>query len=213
MSVHTPSDITAPLAHTDVVVLDYLAALWAESEDLSPELRDELMTTVADYIAVRRTSPADPIADPEQIVGRLGPPEALVASVRRGRMPSHLRLPVPAAPRPRPAPPRAAGDSGTADSIAIGLLTAGAFVLPVISPLAGMIIVSHSRRWSAAQKAASWVLLSGSALCALIFPLLVAVVTYDSGFSLVLAYLTLLAGSVIAGATLLPGLLGRRPTP
>ena len=26
---------TAPLAHTDVIVLDYLAALWAQSEDLS----------------------------------------------------------------------------------------------------------------------------------------------------------------------------------
>src|SRR5689334_22514841 len=46
---------SAPLAHTDVVVLDYLAALWAESEDLSPELRDELVNTVADYIALRRT--------------------------------------------------------------------------------------------------------------------------------------------------------------
>ncbi len=38
-------------ADADVIVLDYLAALWAESEDLSPDLRDELMTTVADYIA------------------------------------------------------------------------------------------------------------------------------------------------------------------
>src|ERR671917_585279 len=72
---------TAPLAHADVVVLDYLAALWAESEGLAPELRDELMTTVADYIAARRTSVSDPISDPEEIVGRLGPPEAIVASV------------------------------------------------------------------------------------------------------------------------------------
>ena len=45
---------TAPLAHTDVIVLDYLAALWAQSEDLSPQMRDDLMTTVADYISARR---------------------------------------------------------------------------------------------------------------------------------------------------------------
>jgi len=48
---------SAPLAHTDVVVLDYLAALWAQSEELSPEMRDELMSTVADYIAVRLGRP------------------------------------------------------------------------------------------------------------------------------------------------------------
>ena len=45
---------TAPLAHTDVIVLDYLAALWAQSEDLSPQQRDDLMSTVADYIQARR---------------------------------------------------------------------------------------------------------------------------------------------------------------
>ncbi len=67
------SDTTAPLAHSDVIVLDYLAALWAESEDLSVELRDELMTTVAEYIALRRTSVADPLADPEQIFDRARP--------------------------------------------------------------------------------------------------------------------------------------------
>ncbi|MEV6492547.1 hypothetical protein AB0M20_28605, partial [Actinoplanes sp. NPDC051633] len=102
-----PNQDTAPLAHADVIVLDYLAALWAESEGLAHELRDELMTTVADYIAARRTSVSDPISDPEEIVGRLGPPEAIVASVRRGRMPAHLRMPLPppVPVRRRPAPP------------------------------------------------------------------------------------------------------------
>ncbi|MEU4220002.1 hypothetical protein AB0F10_32240, partial [Actinoplanes sp. NPDC026623] len=80
---------TAPLVHTDVLVLDYLAALWAAGEDLEPALRDELMTTVADYIAMRRTSPTDPIDDPAQILHRLGPPEPLAAAARRGRVPAH----------------------------------------------------------------------------------------------------------------------------
>ncbi len=203
-----PSADTAPLAHADVVVLDYLAALWAESDDLSPELRDELMTTVADYIALRRTAATDPIADPGQIVGRLGPPEALVAAVRRGRMPTHLRLPAPPAPRPRP---RAAAGSGPADPTAVALLMAGPFVLPLISPLAGMVMVSASPRWTVAHKAGAWVLTLGSILGAVILAALVAAFTYDSGAGVLVAYLVMVAGSVIAGASLLPGLAGRRP--
>ncbi len=203
-----PSTQAAPLAHADVVVLDYLAALWAESEDLSPELRDELMTTVADYIAMRRTATTDPIADPEQIVGRLGPPEALVAAVRRGRMPTHLRLPVP--PPPRPAP-RVTEGAGPADPTAVALLMAGPFVLPLISPLAGMVMVSASPRWSFANKVGAWVLALGSVLGAVILAALTAAFTYDSGLGVLVAYLVMAAGSTLAGATLLPGLASRRP--
>jgi len=204
-----PHADTAPLAHADVIVLDYLAALWAESEDLSPNLRDELMSTVADYIAMRRTANAYPIADPEQIIGRLGPPEALVASVRRGRMPTHLRLPLPPAPRARPPVP--ADRSGPAESTAIALLMAGVFVLPVVSPLAAMVMVSASARWNAAQKAAAWVLVAGSTLCAVLLALIVAAFTYDSGSGLGVGYLTTVTGSFVAGIALLPGLVARRP--
>ena len=202
------SDTTAPLAHSDVIVLDYLAALWAESEDLSPELRDELMTTVAEYIALRRTSAADPLSDPEQIVGRLGPPEALVASVRRGRMPTHLRLPV--APPPRPVA-RTRQSSGSGDSTALALIMAGAFLLPVLGPLAGMMMVSSSPRWTVAQKGAAWVLVAGSTVCALMLALISAVFMYGADAGLAFAYLTVLAGAFVAGITLLPGLIGRRP--
>ncbi len=202
-----PSADTAPLVHADVVVLDYLAALWAESDDLTPELRDELMTTVADYIAMRRTAVTGPIADPAQIVGRLGPPEALVASVRRGRMPTHLRLPV--APPPRPAP-RAAEAAGPADSTAVALLMAGPFVLPVVGPLAGMVMVSASSRFPVAHKAAAWVLVLGSTLAAFVLALLTAAFMYDSGLGVLVAYLTMVAGSFVAGVTLLPALAGRR---
>jgi hypothetical protein len=204
-----PQEITAPLAHADIVVLDYLAALWAESEDLTPELRDELMTTVADYIAMRRTAVADPIADPAQIVGRLGPPEALVASVRRGRMPMHLRLPAAAPPRRVPAPHPES--TGTAASTAVALLLAGTFVLPIVSPLAAMVMVSASRRWSGAQKAAAWLLTGGATLCGFLLMLVAAAFTNGSGFAIVLGYLTMVAGAFIAGVTLLPGLIARRP--
>jgi hypothetical protein len=208
-----PLDQTAPLAHADVIVLDYLAALWAESEELSPDLRDQLMTTVADYIAMRRTSPSDPLSDPQQIVGRLGPPEALVGAVRRGRMPAHLRLPmnqtglipahrpVPPAPDPMPVP-----DRTTADGAAIGLLMGGGFVLPVVAPVAGMAITSVSQRWTMAQKMAAWTLVLGSMLAGFILSLVTLAASNEPALALFVAYSTAVTGSMIAGITLIPGL-------
>jgi hypothetical protein len=199
------------LAHGDVIVLDYLAALWAESDDLSPELRDELMSTVADYIAMRRTSTSDPLADPEQIVGRLGPPEVLVAAVRRGRMPMHLRLPVPPRTTPMKAVAPAPADGPSAgDSTAVALLMAGSFVMPVVSPLAGLVMVSSSGRWSREQKTAAWVLAVGGTAAALFVMVLFAAATAQAGPALVMAYLVMVTGSVVAGLCLLPGLVGRR---
>lgn len=196
---------TAPLAHADTLVLDYLAALWAAADDLAPELRDELMTVVADYIAMRRCSPADPIEDPRQILHRLGPPEGLAAAARRGRMPAHLRRPVmpvmPVAP--------AARASGHLEYAGIALITAGSVVLPVISPLAGLLLVSGSPRWSPAQKTAAWVLAALPVLLG--FVMVLAALAFGEGPEvLVLAYLAMVGGAIIAGLSLLPGLSARR---
>jgi hypothetical protein len=196
---------TTPLAHSDVLVLDYLAALWGASDDLAPELRDELMTTVADYIAMRRTSAADPLEDPRHILHRLGPPEALAAAARRGRMPAHLRRPAV----PAPLPPPAAGSSSGPEFAGIALLTAGSVVLPVISPLAGLMLVSGSPRWSPAQKTAAWVL---AGLPVLLGFVMVLAAAFFGGRPevLLLSYLAMVAGAIIAGLSLLPGLTARR---
>jgi hypothetical protein len=196
---------TAALTHGDVVVLDYLAALWAESEDLSPDLRDELMAAVTDYVALRRTAASDPIADPVQIVGRLGPPEALVAAARRGHLPPHLRR--PALPQPLPAP--AVPDVGPSEYIALALLTAGAFIVPVAGPVAGMLLASGSPRWTAAQKATAWVLTAGSAgLSAML--LMFAAVSGLTEIAVFLAFAVLVAGPVTAGVTLKRAVTDRR---
>lgn len=72
---------TAQLTRADAVVLEYLGELWAQSEGLTPRLRDELMVTVARYINSRR-----PAAwDAAEVVRWLGPPEALVAAIRLGQ--------------------------------------------------------------------------------------------------------------------------------
>jgi hypothetical protein len=51
-----PADVTAPLAHADVIVLDYLAALWAESGDLSPQMRDERPPSASRSKSIRMTT-------------------------------------------------------------------------------------------------------------------------------------------------------------
>jgi hypothetical protein len=196
-----PNQETAPLAHADVIVLDYLAALWAESEGLAHELRDQLMTTVADYIAARRTSVSDPLSDPAQILGRLGPPEELIAAVRRGRMPAHLRMPMPPV---RPDRPVERPQAGGTDSAAIALLMGGGVVLPVVCPIAAMAMVSASPRWTVPQKTAAWVLVLGSVFSGFVLSVLTMAATNQPGLALIVAYLVATAGSMIAGCTLLP---------
>jgi hypothetical protein len=197
---------TTPLAHTDGLVLDYLAALWGASEDLAPDLRDELMTTVADYIAMRRTSVADPLDDPRHILQRLGSPESLVAATARGRIPAHLRRPAAAAPLP---PPAAPASSNALEYGGIALITAGSVLMPVVSPLAGLLLISGSARWSPAQKTAAWVLAMLPVLLG--FVMVVVLASLGSGGEvLVLAYLAMVAGAIIAGLSLLPGLTARR---
>ncbi|BFU44089.1 HAAS signaling domain-containing protein [Krasilnikovia sp. MM14-A1004] len=194
---------TAPLAHTDVLVLDYLAALWAETEDLAPELRDELMTTVADYVARRRAAGGE---QPERIIRRLGPPEDLAAAVRRGRMPPHLRLPALAPVAPvGPA-------SGTTDYVAVTLLIVGAVFLPLVAPLAGMALVTGSPRWTPAQKAAAWVLAATPSLCGMLLMAGAVLISSEIGPVMLLAYLAMVGGPFIAGLTLLPGLSARPQT-
>jgi len=194
------------MAHADTLVLDYLGALWAETDDLAPELRDELMSTVADYIAARRVAGEN---DPEVILGRLGPPAAIAASVRRGRMPPHLRLPVLRAPVAPPGP----GTPSAIEYTAVALLTGGAVVLPVVAPLAGMLLVSGSPRWSPAQKTAAWVLAGTPALFG--FLAFVGWVFFGgpgAPDALALAFLAMIGGPFIAGLSLLPG-LSRRTAP
>src|SRR5689334_21493210 len=186
---------TAPLAHTDVIVLDYLAALWAQSEDLSPQLRDDLMTTVADYIQARRMAAA-PLEDAAAIVQRLGPPESLVEAARRGQIPAHIRLPA-LIPPPAPAPvaPAYQGQAGgAAEYFAVGMLTAGALFLPVVSPVGGILLASASPHFTAAEKATGWTLTAGSAAAWVFLTLFFASMPFHTGAAFLLIYFALTAG-------------------
>ncbi|MEU4222594.1 hypothetical protein AB0F10_45555, partial [Actinoplanes sp. NPDC026623] len=110
---------------------------------------------------------------------------------------------------PAPLPPPAPAPSGHLEYAGIALLTAGSVVLPVICPLAGLLLVSGSPRWSPAQKTAAWVLTALPAL--LTFVMVLGALAFGGGAEvLVLGYLAMVAGAVIAGLSLLPGLTARR---
>ena len=208
---------TAPLAHTDVIVLDYLAALWAQSEDLSPQQRDDLMSTVADYIQARRMAAA-PLEDAAAIVQRLGPPESLVDAARRGQVPAHIRLPalIPHRPAMPPAAPAMHGQvAGISEYFAVGMLTAGALFLPVASPVGGMLLASASPHFTAAEKATGWMLTAGSAAAGVFLLLFFAAAPFDGGAAaiLLLIYFVLTAGAFAAGLTLLNALRRRQGSP
>ncbi|MFC7532914.1 hypothetical protein [Actinoplanes sp. GCM10030250] len=222
--------MTAPLAHTDTLVLDYLATLWAASEDLPPEARDDLMQTVANYITLRQ----DLAEDPALVLGRLGPPEQLAAAVRRGGMPTHLRLPASFGPASFAAGSLGAGSlgggslgggsfgggsfggaaglasapstGGGPEHAAITLLLAGTFVLPVVGPMAGLLVATGSGKWTPAQKAAAWILTTGSAAGALLCALVLAGFGSGGGLFFLTLYLGCCAGAVAAGQTLRMGL-------
>jgi hypothetical protein len=185
---------TAPLAHDDVLVLDYLAALWAAADDLPPETRDDLMNTVAGYIAMRR----DLADDPSRVLSRLGPPEDLVAAVLRSGTPTHLRLPV-YAPAPPPPPPARTGGS---DQVAIALLTGGAVVLPMVGQAAGLLVATVSPRWTGMQKAAAWLLVGGPPAGTFLLLAILAGVSVFSGLGFFMMYAAACAGSIVAGLAL-----------
>jgi hypothetical protein len=187
-----------PLAHQDALVLDYLGELWAATDDLAPDLRDELMHAVAQYVARRRSADCDGVV---RILTMLGPAEELAAAARRGRTPAHLIAPAVA-----PAP--TSGVAGPVEWTGVTLITAGSVVLPVVGPLAGILLVSSSDRWSPVQKAAAW-LLAGAPTALGVLIVLFAMVTGRDALS-VAAYLAMVAGPMSAGLTLMPGLFARR---
>ncbi|MEV4279029.1 HAAS signaling domain-containing protein [Actinoplanes xinjiangensis] len=181
---------TAPPAHDDVLVLDYLASLWAAAGDLPPETRDELMNTVAGYIAMRR----DLADDPSRVLGRLGPPDQLVAAVRRSGTPTHLRLPAGSVPAP--------DSPGGSERVAVALLTGGAIALPVVGQTAGLMIATVSPRWTPVQKVVAWLLATGPVVGALLLLVVLAGVSLFTGLGLLVIYAAACIGSIAAGLTL-----------
>jgi hypothetical protein len=196
----------APLGPGDELVLDYLAAVWAASGDLTPGMRDELMTTVSDYIAMRR-SPDDPRDDPAPLLRRLGPPADLADAAGRGHMPPHLRRPVTLGAI-RPADPMALAAAST-DGSALVVLAAGAVLLPAAAPVAALSLVSSSGTWTRAHKLAAW-LLTGLPILGAVLTIALGAVAGHPLPAIMLAYLASAGGALLSAVLLLPAYLSKR---
>jgi hypothetical protein len=212
-------------ASSDTLVLDYLANLWAVTEGLAPELRDELMGAVADFIAVRRTDTADD-EEAERILQLLGPPEVLADSARGGRRPLPMLLrpslggpPSPdstqptrtwVTPPPEPPPYQLVEQAPSAvpGYAGLTLLIVGSMVLPIVGSLLGITLTSCTRLWTSTQRTVAASLLFGSMFVGGVLSAMLAVGDGDAAF--VAFWLATGAGAWAAALSLIPGLADHR---
>jgi hypothetical protein len=130
----------------DALVRDYLGRLEAAAWPLPAERRGELLVEVREHIdsALAEAGRRDEVTA-RNVLERLGPPEEIVAAEAdidrpAGWMPPHTH------------PPERRSGWGLFEVGAILLLTVGAFVLPVVGPLIGLVFVWLSGEWTTRQK-------------------------------------------------------------
>jgi hypothetical protein len=121
-------------------VAAYLARLEASAAGLPPGRREELVAEIRAHLQDALSVATDE-ASLRQALDRLGAPEEIVAAERD---------------EGEPAPVTAGRERGTVwtplEVIAVVALIAGAFVLPLVGPLIGIVLVWASRRWTTGQK-------------------------------------------------------------
>ncbi len=131
-------------------VAAYLARLDAVAASLPPARRLELVGEIRGHVAdaLAEAGRADDAAVSE-VLDRLGDPEDIVAAERgdAAAVPASMTWPVPAASAWTPV-----------EVIAVVLLTAGTFVIPVVGPLIGLVLVWASVRWTRREKSVATVL-------------------------------------------------------
>jgi uncharacterized membrane protein len=132
----------------DELVRDYLGRLEAASWPLPPDRRAELAGEVREHIetALAEAGRRDAVTV-HNVLERLGRPEEIVATEVESE---------PAAPRwndpARPGPTETASRWGPTEIAAILFLTVGAFVAPILGPVAGLVLVWVSKRWTRREK-------------------------------------------------------------
>jgi hypothetical protein len=146
------------------LVRDYLGRLRAAGWGLAPARRDELVGEVGEHIeqALRTENQAGRHGEAvvRNVLDRLGPPEDIVRAETEGQpydaggaaMPGRA----PSDPPPPPGHPAtsygAAALWGPVEVCALLLLSVGSVVLPTVGPIAGIVLVWVSDKWTAPQK-------------------------------------------------------------
>ena len=124
---------------------DYLARLDRAAQVLPSQDRDELLAELRSHLQTG-LAPGATDADVLNLLHELGSPEDIVAAAQ------------PDGPSPRAGASRPAGPWGAVEVVAVLGLTVGAFVLPVVGPLAGIVLVWMSARWTRREKGIATVL-------------------------------------------------------
>ena len=113
---------------------DYLARLDRVAHTLPPQDRDELLAELRSHLQTG-LAPGATDADVLNFLAELGTPEDIVAAAQ-----------------PERSTPLPASHWGALEVIAVLALTVGTFVLPVVGPLVGIVLVWGSARWTRHEK-------------------------------------------------------------
>ena len=124
---------------------DYLVRLDRAAHALPPQDRDELLAELRSHLQ-SGLEPDATEADVLNLLHELGSPEDIVAAAQPERS-----IPLTALSRP-------ASPWGALEVIAVLALTVGTFVLPVVGPLVGIVLVWGSTRWTRREKGVATVL-------------------------------------------------------
>lgn len=123
---------------------EYLSRLERAAQALPPPDRDELLTEIRNHLhAGLPGAPSD--ADVRNLLQELGRPEDIVAAAGV----------VPRDDPPDPGPPSL---WGVVEIIAVLGLTVGTFVVPLVGPLVGIVLVWMSAQWTRREKVVATVL-------------------------------------------------------
>ena len=136
------------------LVADYLHRLRAQTADLPPEERDELVSSITEHITTSLAEIPEPSdADVRTLLDRLGSPAAIAAEAQRQSSSGPVT-------RPRP---------GALEWGGVAMLGLGSYLLPIIGTIAGLVMISMSPWWTGRQKLlAAAISLSGVILLPLI---------------------------------------------
>lgn len=132
----------------ETLVRDYLGRLEIAALPLPASRRAELAGEVRQHIemALDEAGARDEVTV-RNVLERLGPPDEIIAAEREPGAPASGW----AGMAPQPAATRSSA-WGPVEIIAILLLTVGAFLLPFIGPLIGLVFVWASAQWTSRQK-------------------------------------------------------------
>lgn len=129
---------------TPLVTRDYLAQLETNLSGVRPDVRAEIVAGIREELDGLDTDAA------AARIKDLGDPAFIAAEAKAATADDVLPSTAPAAPQPEPVPSRALPIT------AVLLLIVGTFVVPIIGPIIGLVLVSFSVAWSRREKIIAW---------------------------------------------------------